>query len=70
MSAEITVLAEARSARAAPPPPRLGAARKYLAFAEQAITAVAHIEDAAERTAVCGIAETWLTLAETELRRR
>jgi hypothetical protein len=70
MSAEITFLAEARLARGGHAPANLAAARRYVAFAEQAIDLVAPIEDAAEQRAVCRIAEIWLTLAETELQRR
>lgn len=69
MPGDVEFLEVARRART--PAPGLAihacAAAGYVRRAEEALTLLAHLQDLAERAAVCRITETWLALAEAEL---
>lgn len=66
MPGDLSFLDAARDPR---PEPRSEAAKRYLARAEEALALLPRLTSSDEKAAVCGIAETWLSLAETELTR-
>lgn len=69
MPGDVEILDVARRAHHAASPFGPAAAADYVRRAEDALALLPSLDDVTARAAVCGIVETWLTLAETEIGR-